>query len=107
MLTLILVGIAAAVLSGLVAFLTGRWFWATSYSKTNKNGDGGGPFGGVFVIMSGALVGMLLFGHVFSHWLAPDAVSVGMIVSMITSPVVGFFLAFKSKPNSTNSGDKK
>ena len=97
MLTLILVGIAAVVLSGLVAFLTGRWFWATSYSKTNKSGDGGGPFGGVFVIMSGALVGMLLFGHVFSHWLTPDAVSVGMIVSMITSPVVGFILAFRSK----------
>ena len=94
MLTLILVGIAAAVLSGLVAFLTGRWFWATSYSKTNKSGDGGG---GVLVIMSGALVGMLLFGHVFSHWLTPDAVSVGMIVSMITSPVVGFILAFRSK----------
>ena len=42
MLNLILVGIAAAVLSGLVAFLTGRWFWATTYSKTNKAGDGGG-----------------------------------------------------------------
>jgi len=106
MLSLILVGIGAAILSGLVAFLTGRWFWSTTYSKTNKAGDGGGPFGGVFVIMSGALVGMLLFGHVFSLWLTPDAVGVGMIVSMITSPIVGFVLAFRTKSN-TKSGDKK
>ena len=98
MLNLILVGLAAAVLSGGIAFFTNRWFWSTNYSKTNKSSMGG-PAGGVFVIMSGALIGMLLFGHVFSHWLSPDAVGVGMIVSMITSPIVGFVLAFRSKPS--------
>ncbi len=106
MLNLILVGLAAALLSGTVAFLLGRMFWVTDYAKTNKRGDGGGPFGGVFVIMSGALVGMLLFGHVFSHFLSPDAVSVGMIVSMITSPIVGFILAFRSKRTPSDT-DKK
>lgn len=106
MLNLILVGLAAAILSGTVAFLLGRMFWATDYAKTNKRGDGGGPFGGVFVIMSGALVGMLLFGHVFSHFLSQEAVSVGMIVSMITSPIVGFILAFRTK-RTPNDTDKK
>ena len=106
MLNLILVGLAAAILSGTVALLLGRMFWATDYAKTNKRGDGGGPFGGVFVIMSGALVGMLLFGHVFNHFLSPDAVSVGMIVSMITSPIVGFILAFRTK-RTPNDSDKK
>ncbi len=96
MLNSILVGLGAALLSGAVSFLIGRKFWASDHAKTNTRGDGGGPLVGVFVIMSGALVGMLLFGLVFSHFLTPDAVSVGMIVSMITSPIVGFYLAFRS-----------
>ncbi|MCC6977502.1 MAG: hypothetical protein IT343_04230 [Candidatus Melainabacteria bacterium] len=106
MLTLILVGLGAALLSGGIACFVGSKFWNTEYARTNKRGDGGGPFGGVFVIMSGALVGMLLFGHVFSHWLSSDAVSVGMIVSMITSPVVGFWYAFRTKA-APKDGDKK
>ncbi len=106
MLNLILVGLGAALLSGGIAFLAGRKFWASSYAKTNRQGDGGGPLGGVFVIMSGALIGLLLFGHVFSHFLSQQAVEVGMIVSMVTSPIVGFLLAFRSKA-APKDGDKK
>jgi hypothetical protein len=54
----ILAAVVLAVGPAVAALYLGNWFWSTEYSKTNKQGDGGGPFGGVWTMMSGVMIAL-------------------------------------------------
>lgn len=107
MLNLILVGIAATVISGGFSYWLSNKFWSSAYSKTNKSGDFGSPRGGVFATMSGCLIGLMLFSYVGKYFLTPDEVGVGMITSMIAGAIFGFIPLFRNRPQPPAGGDKK
>jgi hypothetical protein len=58
--------------SGLVGFVLNRWFWGTPFSKTDTVGYGGTPLGGTWLMMSGAVTGLLLTMYVGKYYLASD-----------------------------------
>lgn len=88
------------IVSALSALGIGYWasfkFYSSKYAVTNKNGDFGGPRGGIFALMAGVFVGLFFFGIFGKTVFTPDVTEVGMIASMVggmIGGVVGMFTA--------------
>ncbi len=107
MLDVILASLAAAVLGGSVAYVTSRFLWAEPYSEISMGDRTAVAVEAVVVAASGVLVGMLVFGHFFSGFLSSPAVDTGLIVSMVTSPVVGCILFYRWKSAASKDETKK
>ncbi len=107
MLEMILAGLSAGVLSGDLAYLTSRFLWAEPYSEISKGNPILIAFEASVVAATGVLVGMLVFGHFFSGFLSSPAVDAGLIVSMVTSPVVGCILFYRWKSTALKSAASK
>lgn len=92
---LITLGCIAA--SALLTYAAGCWFWGTEYSRTNKAGDAGGPFGGVWVTFGpGFLVGFLAINYGASFMPGESAI-VPFIASAVTGSIVGFWTMSKKR----------
>jgi hypothetical protein len=60
----VVVTLAAIAAASLLTYGVASWFWGTEYSRTNKAGDGGGPFGGVWVTLGpGFAVGFVALNY--------------------------------------------
>lgn len=88
------------IVTGLATLGIGYWssfnFFSSKYAATNKNGDFGGPRGGVFALMGGLFAGILFFAIFGKTVFTPEVTEVGMIASMIggfLGGIVGMFRA--------------
>ncbi len=79
------------------AYFISNWFWSTEYSRTNKSGDGGGPFGGVWASASGMLIALVLGFHVFKYVIEPDILGPATITAMVLGVVAGFIPLFRRR----------
>ncbi len=85
--------VSVCALSALVFGGGGYWlsskFWNSSYSGRNTGGDGGGPSGGVFAAMGGALLGMWFFLYVGPYLFSADIYMPAGITAMVAGFVGG------------------
>lgn len=96
--TAIVVALIAALVSGVSGYYISFRFHSSDYAATDRSGDFGAPRGGFFALLSGALIGMLLF-PLGSRLLPlpPDAVGVGMITAMVVGAAAGFAGALRGQ----------
>lgn len=100
MLSTILVGLIAALISGGSGYYISYKFNTSAHAANDTSGDFGAPRGGFIALMSGMLIGMLLFSLGGQIGLLPgDVVGLGLIVSMISGflgGIAGLIHAVKS-----------
>jgi len=104
----ILFGILAAAISGISGYLISYKFNSSNYAATDTSGDFGSPRGGFFALMSGAMIGLILFS-LASHlpFLPQGVAGVGMIVSLIVGSIAGVTGMIRGTNSRRKGGDEK
>ncbi len=107
MFDMILAGFSAAVLASTAAFATSRILWSKPCSAVGPEARTAVAVEAVAVSASGILLGMLVYGTIFSDYISTAAVDAGLIVSIITSPLVGLVRFCRWAKGAPNVADKK
>ncbi len=81
--TTLLVGIVTALATLGIGYWSSFSFFSSKHAATNKNGDFGGPRGGIFALMGGLFAGILFFSIFGKTMFTPAVNEVGLIASMI------------------------
>lgn len=96
---IVLIGL---LISGVSGYFLSYRFNRSDHAANDTSGDFGAPRGGFFALMSGMLVGMLLFNLAGTFgFLAGEMVGIGLIASMIgglIGGVIGAFRGVTSRP---------
>lgn len=98
MLTSILAGIGFIALSILISYNLSAFFWKTDYSKTNKTGDFGSPRGGVFAIMAGIPISIIIVSSLGKYVIDANAFGYVLVACMICSGIAGMIPLFRNRP---------
>lgn len=94
--TTLLVGIVSALASLGIGYWASYKFYGSQHAATNKNGDFGGPRGGVFALMAGVFAGIFFFSILGKTMFTPAVTEIGMIASMIGGFIGGIAGMFKA-----------
>ena len=97
MTNLILLTALGSAASALFSWYLATWFWGTNYAKTNHNGDGGGPFGGLYAMIGGAFLSFFLILKVFITFIPADALGWVLAAVCLPSLVTGIWASFRSR----------
>lgn len=95
---IVLFTVVASVVSALVSYGISSWFWNTDYSRTNHNGDGGGPLGGVWCTLGGATLSLMLLLN-YGRFVVPNTEHFGWVLGLVCIPsvIAGFVPLFRRK----------
>ena len=85
----IIVGLLAAAISGISGYYISYKFNISQYAATDTSGDFGAPRGGFFALLSGAMIGLILFSLLSHLAIFAATAGIGMIVSMIVGSIAG------------------
>jgi hypothetical protein len=97
MLTSILASLVIIAISAGAGYGISNAFWKTDYSRTNKSGDGGGPLGGVWAVMSGVMISLILTLYVGKYFIAESMIVWTFGIAAALSMVAGFLPAFRRR----------
>jgi hypothetical protein len=97
MLTSILASLIIVAISVGGGYAISNAFWKTDYSRTNKQGDGGGPFGGVWASMAGVMLSLVLTLYVGKYFIAESMLMWTFGISAVGGMIAGFTPLFRRR----------
>ncbi|MBX9572746.1 MAG: hypothetical protein K2X77_27870 [Candidatus Obscuribacterales bacterium] len=92
----ILVGIVTALATLGIGYWASYNFFSSKHAATNKNGDFGGPRGGIFALMAGLFAGIIFFSIFGKTMFTPEVTEIGLITSMIAGTIGGVVGMFRA-----------
>jgi hypothetical protein len=108
MFSTILVGLLAAAISGFSGYYLSYKFNSSNYAATDTSGDFGAPRGGFFALLSGAMIGLILFSLLSHTTILPaGSAGIGMIVSLIVGAIAGVTGMIRGTNSRRKGEDKK
>ncbi|MBS1994547.1 MAG: hypothetical protein JSS83_28740 [Cyanobacteria bacterium SZAS LIN-3] len=84
-------------ISGALGYIINEYFWRTPYARNNKEGIAGGPFGGIFIWVSGSLIGFLMTLAIGPFFMEKEAAACVAFGCLVVGVITGYFPMSKKR----------